>query len=459
MVLTKTLQFTDEINDNPEILNFLDNLTPEEVTIMVISYCHGLMKSKDKQIDLLNHDQINKRVEENTRERTEVLENKLKGFQKKYEKIEIEKESLEEKNYLLKNDLNTAKKEAKEEQKEMDIGLINSLKEDKVDFQKQIVNLTDSIQMLTNTNNNSQKKGKVGEDLTEKRIIPPGWEYENKSQVSHQGDGHLWNPQTNQKILIDSKNYNVKVPKNETKKLIKDVKDNNMKAGVMVSLTSGISHHTKSMVRNEIDLEMIENIPFLFISNANDLSDDTLKCLMVTIDNIICGISGDKNNLIEMKMLKLQNSINMINLSIEHLNSTKKVFSSIEKSTATNICKGRDNIEEAENKLRKILYYMNDNDNDNDNDNNDNDNDNNGNPLESINNYDEISETSQSSEEVQEIVENLITEVSNENNLTLELLNKKTCVELRKLCKEKSIKGVSKSTKNIIIEKILNDNE
>ena len=87
MVLTKTLRFSDDINDNPEILNLLDNLTPEENTMMVKSYCHGMMKSKDKHIDLLNHDQINKRVEENTRERTEVLESELNLVKKDFEKM------------------------------------------------------------------------------------------------------------------------------------------------------------------------------------------------------------------------------------------------------------------------------------------------------------------------------------------------------------------------------------
>jgi len=444
MVVTKKLEFTDEINNDPEILNYLDNLTPEENTMMVISYCHGMMKSKDKHIDLLNHDQINKRVEENTRERTVCLENELKLKEKELEKMILKNDSLKEKKDLLDEELINSKENARKEQKDMDQEMIDLLKEQNSSLQEKMNGLTESIQMLTNTNNNSQKKGKIGEDLTEKRIIPSGWEYDNKSQESHQGDGHLWNPQTNQKILIDYKSYAKKVPKNETKKLIEDVKDKNMRAGVMISLTSGISHHTKSMVRNGIDFEMIENVPFLFISNANDLSDDTLKCLMVTIDHIICGISGDKNNLIEMKMLKLQNSIHMINLSIEHLNATKKVFSAIEKSTTTNICKGRDNIEAAEKKLRQILYDVNDN---NSNDNN-------------IESSEEVNLTPQTTNEVQEIVENLIDEVTIQSNLiSQELLSEMTCPELREMCKEKGIKGISKSTKDILIEKLVSYNE
>ena len=70
---------------------------------MVKSYCHGMMKSKDKHIDLLNHDQINKRVEENTRERTEVLNNKLRLLNKDFEKEKMEKELLEKKNNILNN--------------------------------------------------------------------------------------------------------------------------------------------------------------------------------------------------------------------------------------------------------------------------------------------------------------------------------------------------------------------
>ena len=76
-----------------------------------------------------------------------------------------------------------------------------------------------------------------------------------------------------------------------------------MRAGVMVSLTSGISHHTKSMERNSIELEMIENTPYLFISYANDLTDGILQSLMITLDCFISEISGDKENLVELRVL------------------------------------------------------------------------------------------------------------------------------------------------------------
>ena len=57
-------------------------------------------------------------------------------------------------------------------------------------------------------------------------------------------------------------------------------------------------------------------------------------------------------------------------------------------------------------------------------------------------------------------MENLIDEVSNQSNIiSQELLSGMTCPELREMCKEKGIKGVSKSTKDIMIERLVSYNE
>ena len=445
MIITKTLEFTDEINNDPEILNYLDKLTPEENTMMVISYCHGMMKSKDKHIDLLNHDQINKRVEENTRERTEVLENELKLKEKELEKMVLKNDSLKEKKDLLDEELTNSKENAKKEQKEMDQEMIDLLKEQNLSLQGKLETLTDSVQGLTNMNNNSQKKGKIGEDLTEKKIIPPGWEYENKANESHQGDGHLWNPHSQYKLLIDYKNYTQKIPKGETLKLIKDVNDNHMRAGVMVSLTSGISHHTKSMERNSIEIEMIENTPYLFISHANDLTEGILQSLMITLDRFISEISGDKENLVETRVLLLQQSVNMLNLSLDKMKSQRKTILTMEKSFRIGINNLRNDIDSAENEIKRIIYNLNGVNNLNEND---------------IESSEEVNLTPPTTDEVQEVVEELIDSVTIQSNLiSQELLSEMTCPELREMCKEKGIKGVSKTTKDIMIKKLVSYNE
>ena len=445
MIITKTLEFTNEINNDPEILNYLDNLTPEENTMMVISYCHGMMKSKDKHIDLLNHDKINKRVEENTRERTEVLENELKLKEKELEKMVLKNDSLKGKKDLLDEELTNSKENAKKEQKEMDQEMIDLLKEQNLSLQGKLETLTDSVQGLTNMNNNSQKKGKIGEDLTEKKIIPPGWEYENKANESHQGDGHLWNPHSQYKLLIDYKNYTQKIPKGETLKLIKDVNDNHMRAGVMVSLTSGISHHTKSMERNSIEIEMIENTPYLFISHANDLTEGILQSLMITLDRFISEISGDKENLVETRVLLLQQSVNMLNLSLDKMKSQRKTILTMEKSFRIGINNLRNDIDSAENEIKRIIYNLNGVNNLNEND---------------IESSEEVNLTPPTTDEVQEVVEELIDSVTIQSNLiSQELLSEMTCPELREMCKEKGIKGVSKTTKDIMIKKLVSYNE
>ena len=116
----------------------------------------------------------------------------------------------------------------------------------------------------------------------------------------------------------------------------------------------------------------------------------------------------------------------------------------MEKSFRIGVNNLRNDIDSAENEIKKIIYNLNDINN----------------PDDNIESSEEVNLSPQTTDEVQDIVENLIDEVTIQSNLiSQELLSEMTCPELREMCKEKGIKGISKSTKDILIEKLVSYNE
>jgi hypothetical protein len=229
---------------------------------------------------------------------------------------------------------------------------------------KSIQNNTEAVQQFTNINNNSNKKGKLGEESLKLRVIPSEWEWVHTRDKPHQSDFHIWNPKTNNRILIECKNYKTIIPGTETidrqneTGLINDVKNNHMKGGVMISLQSGIYHHTKSRERNVFDFEIIENIPYFFISKANTISDELLKDYMITFDKLISNRSEEYN---EHTMLLLSQSINNLNLLLENISSIKDTIRSTERSFKMNMNKFKKLVGSHEDEVKSILYNLSEN--------------------------------------------------------------------------------------------------
>ena len=126
------------------------------------------------------------------------------------------------------------------------------------------------------------------------------------------------------------------------------------------------------------------------------------------------------------------------------MKSQRKTILTMEKSFRIGVNNLRNDIDSAENEIKKIIYNLNDINN----------------PDDNIESSEEVNLSPQTTDEVQDIVENLIDEVTIQSNLiSQELLSEMTCPELREMCKEKGIKGISKSTKDILIEKLVSYNE
>jgi len=152
---------------------------------------------------------------------------------------------------------------------------INDSKDDSSDsfLSNQIDDMMSSIQKLTGVSNNSSKKGEVGEHMLEQVIAQRYGDlaYENKAKTPHSGDAWLSYPD-GKTIMLESKNYNYRVNKDELEKMEKDMITNYIKFGIFISWCSTVQN------RKDLDIHTFyhngETYIVIVISN---LSEDINK--------------------------------------------------------------------------------------------------------------------------------------------------------------------------------------
>ena len=372
----------------PNILNNNNHL--KQFMNMIKELCEHTHGDLDSHIlKISNKNKIKEMAQEMAQEETKQINEEKNLINDKYEDLkqslsstESELSSTKYNCEYLQMKLNDAEEKtelkitmAVEKEEKIYQSIIEMLEKDKFNLTEQnkfiqteqsksIQNNTEAVQQFTNINNNSNKKGKLGEESLKLRVIPSEWEWVHTRDKPHQSDFHIWNPKTNNRILIECKNYKTIIPGTETidrqneTGLINDVKNNHMKGGVMISLQSGIYHHTKSRDRNVFDFEIIENIPYFFISKANTISDELLKDYMITFDKLISNRSEEYN---EHTMLLLSQSINNLNLLLENISSIKDTIRSTERSFKMNMNKFKKLVGSHEDEVKSILYNLSEN--------------------------------------------------------------------------------------------------
>ena len=133
--------------------------------------------------------------------------------------------------------------------------------------------LLGSIHKLTGINNNSSKRGEVGENMLEEIIKQRYGDilFESKAKTPHCGDAWLHLPDK-KIIMLESKNYSSRISKDEVEKMEFDMKTNHIRFGIFVSWNSTVQS------RNDIDIHTFnhsgETYMILIISN---LCDDIIK--------------------------------------------------------------------------------------------------------------------------------------------------------------------------------------
>jgi len=120
---------------------------------------------------------------------------------------------------------------------------INELQDNinKLDIIEHIDSLESSLNKLIGISNNSSKKGQIAENILE-NIFNTRYgdiKFDRKSQTAHSGDAWLTLPD-NTIIILESKNYNTVVNKDEILKLQSDMVEHHIKWGIIVSFNSQI---------------------------------------------------------------------------------------------------------------------------------------------------------------------------------------------------------------------------
>ena len=117
--------------------------------------------------------------------------------------------------------------------------------DNKIDNNKitnKIDNLGVVLEKLIGLSVSSSKKGELAENILENIITKKYGDikYNNMSQVNHSGDAWLNFDSFNQVVMLESKNYSIKVNKDEVIKMKNDMITNNIQWGILVSFNSQV---------------------------------------------------------------------------------------------------------------------------------------------------------------------------------------------------------------------------
>ena len=102
---------------------------------------------------------------------------------------------------------------------------------------EQIQPLNNSLNKLLGLQSASSKKGELGENIIQNAFLNRYGDllYEDKTNVPHSGDAWVYLP-NNEKIMIEAKNYTSTIKKEEIEKMEYDMKFNNIKFSLFLSL-------------------------------------------------------------------------------------------------------------------------------------------------------------------------------------------------------------------------------
>jgi len=191
-------------------------------------------------------------------------------------------------------------------------------KTDEIDKYKSLLNDKEIEIIRIKKLHESNNKGTLLENEVLKKCIDYNnlinnvWDIIDTSKLGHKGDIQFKNRYTNNKFLVDLKNYTSAVQKVEIEKIKKDIinKDNNVDGGILIS-TNKISG------KMDWDEEVIEGKKVVYISNFK-MSD-------------IGMIFRELNRLVDIMSVKIEdnNKEEIINDNIESYKKLKKMAADI----------------------------------------------------------------------------------------------------------------------------------
>ena len=189
------------------------------------------------------------------------------------------------------------------------------------------------INKLFGISNNSCKKGDISEKLIYDIISQKfkNYNYEKKSHIAHHADGEL-SSSTGFKSLVEIKNYNHVVNKDELEKFKYDLKYTNNNFGIFLSLQSGI------VGKNIIDYEIYEdNIHIIYISK---LMDDINKLdYGIILSEILFKMNSTFSNDIKVDEItsKIKTKFNELDIILKKTINLRVEYDKLESNIKSNL--------------------------------------------------------------------------------------------------------------------------
>ena len=189
------------------------------------------------------------------------------------------------------------------------------------------------VNKLFGINNNSCKKGEISEKLIYDILSQKfkNYNYEKKNHISHHADGELTSS-SGFKSLVEIKNYNHVVNKDELDKFKYDLKYTNNSFGIFLSLQSGI------VGKNIIDYEIYDdNIHIIYISK---LMDDINKLdYGIILSEILFKMNSTSSNDIKIEEItsKIKNKFNELDIILKKTVNLRVGYEKLELDIKNNL--------------------------------------------------------------------------------------------------------------------------
>ena len=182
----------------------------------------------------------------------------------------------------------------------------------------------ESVEQYFHNNNNSNIKGKRGENKLEPLLsqILPEANIINSSGSAESGDFMI--ERTNKPtVLIDTKDYNTSVPKKEVDKIIRDIERRKC-CGILLSQNSGIS------LKYDFEINIHNNFVVVFLHNVQ-YNEEKISLAIQIIDMLFPVVQQNAN--LEHESISSE-QLNIINKEFQDIISQKrKVIEQIEQHT------------------------------------------------------------------------------------------------------------------------------
>ena len=189
------------------------------------------------------------------------------------------------------------------------------------------------VNKLFGISNNSCKKGEISEKLIYDILSQKfkNYNYEKKNHISHHADGELTSS-SGFKSLVEIKNYNHVVNKDELDKFKYDLKYTNNSFGIFLSLQTGI------VGKNIIDYEIYDdNIHIIYISK---LMDDINKLdYGIILSEILFKMNSTSSNDIKIEEItsKIKNKFNELDVILKKTVNLRVGYEKLELDIKNNL--------------------------------------------------------------------------------------------------------------------------